>query len=706
LPSTAGTTASIAFIRKGKLYTGHCGDSGIVMGYENARPNAERKWLAHPLTIDHKPESKDERKRIESYGGKVMEKQSIHRVVWYRPKFPHLGPILRNTEIEEVPFLAVARSLGDLWSYNWKTEKFMVSPEPDVAVCEIDSLHHKCLVFGSDGLWNMIDGQRAVDLFYECEMINADNKLRGIQSWRNPARYLVEASLQRWRDCKMRSDNTTVVCVAIDGKRNPHDAQSQECTRAIYDYSTNEAYNLDYIDPYHMQNISSYSNYCANQSLPSFSNVNYTPCIPSTSAASTSHNVENYADLQYYANTSTESAFVKSCCPDQRFVLASNDEEIHHHESYEHHKQVYENMTQKKFPPLHYAYRPVPVSHYTRLPSIQNGFLQSSPFICTSRTIHERYNYIRPSEKELEELHREPTEEEKRIFEENYRRQFADTPTFDSDEESDEGEEMKESDDEGMQWSDAEDKIEDANKSNEACFGENYEAKMSENDVESAAKTPSEKSIQIFEISSSNLGINDKKMEKEKVQSLPKKQQQPENKENSENLRKRKSTKACPGRIYQTRQMERRTRSTRVIQRVNLQKRVAKSVKKLVKTLSSDSKMSGNAIMKKLEPISTNVTSTRASAASNKNKENNNNEKASSSSSDGSVGKNLKVSKVEKRVLRSSQTEMKEAPSTTQQKTTMVRKVVNIVRNLRSHANQPVTSDKTHSHRRKTIKVK
>jgi protein phosphatase 1D len=32
LPSTAGTTASICFIKRGKLFVGHCGDSGIVLG--------------------------------------------------------------------------------------------------------------------------------------------------------------------------------------------------------------------------------------------------------------------------------------------------------------------------------------------------------------------------------------------------------------------------------------------------------------------------------------------------------------------------------------------------------------------------------------------------------------------------------------------------------------------------------------------------
>lgn len=32
LPSTAGTTASVAFIRRGKIYIGHVGDSGIILG--------------------------------------------------------------------------------------------------------------------------------------------------------------------------------------------------------------------------------------------------------------------------------------------------------------------------------------------------------------------------------------------------------------------------------------------------------------------------------------------------------------------------------------------------------------------------------------------------------------------------------------------------------------------------------------------------
>ena len=55
LPSTAGTTASIAFIRRGKIFIGHVGDSAIILGSQD--PDNPDIWRAEPLTRDHKPES-------------------------------------------------------------------------------------------------------------------------------------------------------------------------------------------------------------------------------------------------------------------------------------------------------------------------------------------------------------------------------------------------------------------------------------------------------------------------------------------------------------------------------------------------------------------------------------------------------------------------------------------------------------------------
>ena len=82
LPSTAGTTASVAFIRRGKIYVGHVGDSAIVIGAQsNHDPNV---WEGTPLTRDHKPESEEEQTRIERAGGKVVSKSGVPRVVWNR----------------------------------------------------------------------------------------------------------------------------------------------------------------------------------------------------------------------------------------------------------------------------------------------------------------------------------------------------------------------------------------------------------------------------------------------------------------------------------------------------------------------------------------------------------------------------------------------------------------------------------------------
>lgn len=149
LPSTAGTTASIAFIRRARIYTGHVGDSGIILGYQNpGSPN----WEARRLTRDHKPESRTELQRIEQSGGKVVAKSGVPRVVWYRPQIGHKGPITRSTPMDEIPFLAVARSLGDLWSYNSANNEFVVSPEPDTNVIYIDTNSFR-LVFIRIGLY-------------------------------------------------------------------------------------------------------------------------------------------------------------------------------------------------------------------------------------------------------------------------------------------------------------------------------------------------------------------------------------------------------------------------------------------------------------------------------------------------------------------------------------------------------------------------
>ncbi|XP_078044193.1 protein phosphatase 2C [Augochlora pura] len=223
LPSTAGTTASIAFIRKGKIYIGHVGDSAIILGYQ---VEGDPQWRAKALTKDHKPESGSEMMRIRESGGKVISKSGVPRVVWNRPRIGHKGPVRRSTHIDEIPFLAVARSLGDLWSYNSELNTFVVSPEPDVKVVAIDVESHRCLIFGTDGLWNMLTPQSAVaivqaaDRHNEKHLIASQQTCNGqsdnVQLWINPSKSLVDKALERWSQKRLRADNTSVVTLMLD----------------------------------------------------------------------------------------------------------------------------------------------------------------------------------------------------------------------------------------------------------------------------------------------------------------------------------------------------------------------------------------------------------------------------------------------------------------------------------------------------------
>lgn len=220
LPSTSGTTASIAFIRRGKMYTGHVGDSKIILGTQNSE---KEDWYPRPLTKDHKPESPAERERIYSAGGCVMNKAGVERVVWYRPRLGHTGPVRRSTRVDRIPFLAVARSLGDLWSYNYTEGAFVVSPEPDVEVVSLDPKRDRCIVLASDGLWNMLSPRDAVSLVQETEEANELIILESVQTSSmqskqasNPSKLLVDKALNRWYNLGMRADNTSVVTVLLD----------------------------------------------------------------------------------------------------------------------------------------------------------------------------------------------------------------------------------------------------------------------------------------------------------------------------------------------------------------------------------------------------------------------------------------------------------------------------------------------------------
>lgn len=58
----------------------------------------------------------------------------------------------------------VFSATGDLWSYDFYSGEFVVSPEPDTSVVTLDPRKHRYIILGSDGLWNMVPPQEAISM--------------------------------------------------------------------------------------------------------------------------------------------------------------------------------------------------------------------------------------------------------------------------------------------------------------------------------------------------------------------------------------------------------------------------------------------------------------------------------------------------------------------------------------------------------------
>ncbi|KAJ8535614.1 hypothetical protein K7X08_023334 [Anisodus acutangulus] len=121
-----GSCCVTALIRNGNLVVSNAGDCRAVVS---------RGGIAEALTSDHKPSRKDEKDRIETSGGYVDCSNSVWRIQGS---------------------LAVSRGIGDRYLKQW------IIAEPETKVLELNR-EYEFLVLASDGLWDKVSNQEAVD---------------------------------------------------------------------------------------------------------------------------------------------------------------------------------------------------------------------------------------------------------------------------------------------------------------------------------------------------------------------------------------------------------------------------------------------------------------------------------------------------------------------------------------------------------------
>ncbi|PON36147.1 Protein phosphatase [Parasponia andersonii] len=145
---SSGACAASVFLKDGDLHVANVGDCRVVLS---------RQGVAEALTNDHRLSREDERLRIENSGGFVHYRNGVWRVQGS---------------------LAVSRAIGDQHLKDW------IISEPEIKSLRLSS-DCEFLIVASDGLWDKVHNQEAVDVVIrEKSVLKACKKLVDMSSSR------------------------------------------------------------------------------------------------------------------------------------------------------------------------------------------------------------------------------------------------------------------------------------------------------------------------------------------------------------------------------------------------------------------------------------------------------------------------------------------------------------------------------------------
>ena len=131
------------------MYVSHLGDCRAVLC---------RGGAAMRLTQDHRPDRKDEQKRIKDAGGGVFQVSGIWRCTSDSGAARALDAKAGFTEGESHLYLSCSRSLGDP-ELKLNAERPILSNSPDTSVNRVqdDDLF---VIMACDGIWDVMSDQQ------------------------------------------------------------------------------------------------------------------------------------------------------------------------------------------------------------------------------------------------------------------------------------------------------------------------------------------------------------------------------------------------------------------------------------------------------------------------------------------------------------------------------------------------------------------
>ena len=185
----SGTTAVCGVLTADKtLYCANCGDSRLMLGELDDKSG---KIIAKEVSIDHKPDDPEEKARIEANGGRVFAVQYDDGVD---------GPARVWLKHMDIPGLAMSRSLCDGVAHSAG-----VISEAQCFTVKLTA-KTKTLIIGSDGLWEFISNQEALDLIAHVDRSKPEVAVE----------ILAKESNARWMREEQVVDDTTIAVAFID----------------------------------------------------------------------------------------------------------------------------------------------------------------------------------------------------------------------------------------------------------------------------------------------------------------------------------------------------------------------------------------------------------------------------------------------------------------------------------------------------------
>ena len=174
----SGCTALAVLIKGNEIWCSNVGNSrAIIAGFD-------LNWFIYPLSLDHVPSVKKEAKRIINNGGRIKDVENDSNLrIWLAD--------------EDVPGLGLTRSLGDSGC-----KSIGVISKPDIKRYEISN-HDRFMILATDGIWQFISNQEAVDLVIKTVKEGKQDEVCDV---------LIEEATRRWKlNCESTDDITILV---------------------------------------------------------------------------------------------------------------------------------------------------------------------------------------------------------------------------------------------------------------------------------------------------------------------------------------------------------------------------------------------------------------------------------------------------------------------------------------------------------------